>query len=242
MSQKHAHWNWHREMLEGKSAFFAVAVTIVISIGGLVEILPLYTLKGAPEPISTVKPYTPLEQGGRDIYVSEGCYNCHSQQVRPFRAETLRYGPWSRGGEFIYDRPFQLGSRRIGPDLQRVGGKNPNTWHYEHINDPRTLSPGSIMPRYSWLYDYTYTVEDITASVNALRTLGHPYPEDIDVEELVHTQAQGIVDDLKTAGIEVEADRQIIALIAYLQRLGQDGRAALDAAAEASADASVGAQ
>jgi cytochrome c oxidase cbb3-type subunit I/II len=178
---------------------------------------------------------------GRDIYVREGCYNCHSQMVRPFRSETLRYGPWSRAGEYIYDRPFQLGSRRIGPDLARVGGKYPDAWHYEHMGNPRGYSPDSIMPAYPWLFTGKVDPEDVRASVRALETLGEPYSDD-DVAKVpasLAAQQKTIVDSLATAKIQAEPDLEVIALIAYLQRLGRDGRAAIEAQEKASADASA---
>ena len=133
---------WHRRVFEGNAALFAVAATIAILIGGIVEIVPMFTPAG-PEHSEAITPYTPLEVAGRDIYISEGCYLCHSQWVRPMRAEILRYGPWSRAWEYQYDRPFQLGSRRIGPDLHRIGNKYPDAWHYEHMRDPRSTTPGS---------------------------------------------------------------------------------------------------
>ena len=226
--------HWHRRLLEGKSALMAVLTTVAISIGGLVEIIPMYSLAAGPEAIAEVTPYTPLELAGRDIYVREGCYNCHSQMVRPFRADTMRYGPWTRAGEYAYDRPFQLGSRRIGPDLQRLGGKYPDAWHYEHMRDPRSTSPGSLMPTYGWLLTDSYDVADVTASVQAMQTLGVPYSdaEVGSVKESLSKQADGIVASLKGQGIETAPDREIVAMIAYLQRLGVDGKAAV-AAAEA---------
>ena len=226
--------HWHRRLLEGKSALMAVLTTVAISIGGLVEIIPMYSLAAGPEAIAEVTPYTPLELAGRDIYVREGCYNCHSQMVRPFRAETMRYGPWTRAGEYAYDRPFQLGSRRIGPDLQRLGGKYPDAWHYEHMRGPRSTSPGSLMPTYGWLLTDSYDVADVTASVQAMQTLGVPYSdaEVGSVKESLSKQADGIVASLKGQGIETAPDREIVAMIAYLQRLGVDGKAAV-AAAEA---------
>lgn len=223
--------HWHRRLLEGKSALFAVCTTIGISIGGLVEILPMYTIEAGPEAMAEVQPYTPLELAGRDIYVREGCYNCHSQMVRPFRSETLRYGEWSRAGEYAYDRPFQLGSRRIGPDLHRVGGKYPDAWHYEHMKDPRSTSPGSIMPPYPWLLEDKVDVADIQASVTAMKTLGVPYTD----EDVANTGAQmkeqggKIVASMKGSGIETSYDTEIVALTAYLQRLGVDGKKALAA-------------
>ena len=226
-----SNWNWHRNLIEHRGALMAVLTTVAISIGGIVEIIPMYSMSAGPESMEGVEPYTPLELAGRDIYVREGCYNCHSQMVRPFRSETLRYGPWSRAGEYAYDRPFQLGSRRIGPDVHRLGGKYPDAWHYEHMRDPRSTSPGSIMPAYQWLLDDTYDVEDVRASVVAMQTLGVPYSdEDVqDVDEQLAEQAGGIVSRLSDAGIETSPDKEIIALTAYLQRLGTDGKASLAA-------------
>ncbi len=219
--------------LEGKSAWFAIATTVAIAIGGLVEIVPMFTVSAGPERLSGVTPYTPLEVAGRDIYVREGCYTCHSQMVRPTRAEELRYGPWTRAGEYAYDHPFLLGSRRIGPDLQRVGGKYPDAWHFEHMRDPRSTSPGSIMPAYAWLHQQRLDSADVTASVRALRTAGVPYSE-AEVRgtaAAMRRQGQEIVGRLAPAGLHSEADREIVAIIAYLQRLGRDGRAAITAPA-----------
>lgn len=224
-------WNWHRNLIEHRGALMAVLTTVAISIGGIAEIIPMYSMSAGPESMEGVEPYTPLELAGRDIYVREGCYNCHSQMVRPFRSETLRYGPWSRAGEYAYDRPFQLGSRRIGPDVHRLGGKYPDAWHYEHMRDPRSTSPGSIMPPYQWLLEDTYTIEDVTASVVAMKALGVPYTDDdvANVDKLVGEQAGGIVERLASAGIETTPDKEIIALTAYLQRLGTDGKESLAA-------------
>jgi len=220
---------FHRRVFERKGAVFAVATTIAILIGGMVEIIPMYTAGAGPETADWVTPYTPLEVAGRDIYIREGCYLCHSQWVRPMRAEVLRYGEWSRAPEYQYDRPFLLGSRRMGPDLHRIGGKYPDAWHYEHMRDPRSTSPGSVMPTYPWLLNATYDPADVQASVRALRKAGVPY-SDGDVQGVaasVAAQGQTIVASLAGAGIETEADREIVALIAYLQRLGKDGRAHL---------------
>ena len=230
----------HRQ-LEGKGALFAVLTTICVLIGGLAEIVPMYTVSAGPDALAGITPYSPLEVAGRDIYVREGCYNCHSQMIRPFHAETLRYGEWSRAGEYTYDRPFQLGSRRIGPDLQRVGGKYPDAWHYEHMRDPRSTTPGSVMPPYTWLYEADYSVSDIQASLTALKALGTPYTEaDISgAEAAIKAQSAAIQERLRGAKIEAQPDREIIALIAYLQRLGVEGRKAI---AEQAAQAAPGAK
>jgi cytochrome c oxidase cbb3-type subunit I/II len=219
--------SFHRKYLEGKVAVFAVVTTIAILIGGLVEIVPMYTAGAGPETGDWVTPYTPLEVAGRDIYIREGCYLCHSQWVRPMRSEVLRYGEWSRAPEYQFDRPFLLGSRRMGPDLHRVGGKYPDAWHYEHMRDPRSTSPGSVMPTYPWLLNDSYDARDVQASVRALKRAGVPY-SDAEVEGVaasIANQGEGIVTALAGSGIETQADREIIALIAYLQRLGRDGRA-----------------
>lgn len=227
--------SWHRNLFEHRSALFAVAMTVAISIGGIVEIVPMYTLAAKADTLAGVTPYTPLELAGRDIYVSEGCYNCHSQMVRPFRDETLRYGAWSRADEYQFDRPFQLGSRRIGPDVHRLGGKYPDAWHWEHMRDPRSTSPGSIMPPYPWLYEKTYDVEDIQASMKAMQTLGVPYSDQeiASAGENIQAQAAGIVANVGATGATAKGDEQVVALIAYMQRLGVDGRAALEAEAKA---------
>lgn len=226
----HTHQDhWHRRMLENKGGLFAVLSVVAISVGSLVELVPMFTVDYEPHEVAGIHPYTPLEVAGRDIYVREGCYLCHSQWVRPFRSETLRYGPWSRAGEYVYDRPFQLGSRRIGPDLQRIGGKYNDAWHYEHMQNPRSTSPGSIMPNYPWLLEWSYDMADVTASVQTLATLGHPYDADVlaDIPANVQAQADGVVKRLAESNITVTSDKEIVAMIAYLQRLGKDGREAL---------------
>jgi cytochrome c oxidase cbb3-type subunit I/II len=231
-----APYYWHRK-LEGNLGLFAVLTTVVILIGALVEIIPMFTVTAGPQALAGVTPYTPLEQAGRDIYVREGCYTCHSQMVRPTRAELLRYGDWSRAGEFEYEHPFQLGSRRLGPDLHRVGGKYPDAWHYEHMRNPRSTSPGSVMPTYGWLYTQTLDPADVTASIKALRTVGVPY-SDADVAgvaEQLKAQGGQIVQSLASTGIKASPDHEIIAVIAYLQKLGVQGRAAIKAQAAAQA-------
>lgn len=224
--QESAYGRFHRRFLEGNAGWFALATTVAVSIGGLVEIVPMFTASMGPERSEIITPYTPLEAAGRDIYVREGCYLCHSQMVRPMRSEILRYGEWSRAWEYTYDRPFQLGSRRAGPDLHRVGGKYPDAWHYEHMRDPRTTSPGSVMPPYPWLIDDAIDPRDVTATIRALSRLGTPY-ESTDPEWVrgqLESQGGAIVESLARTGIETTWDREIVALIAYLQRLGVDGR------------------
>jgi len=221
--------HWHRG-LERNTTLFTVLVTVAVLIGGLVEIVPLYNVHQSAEETALIEPYTSLEVVGRDIYVREGCYNCHSQMVRPMHAEVLRYGEWTRSAEYAYDRPFQLGSRRIGPDLGREGGMRTNGWHYDHFYDPRAVMPGSIMPAYKWLYRRTISVRDAQASLRALRRLGTPYTDDQleNTERYLREQAQEIVDDLALNGIEATWDQEVIALIAYMQVLGTQIDALLD--------------
>lgn len=203
---------------------FYILTLIVILVGGVIEIVPMYVIPSNIPTIASVKPYTPLELTGRDIYISEGCNTCHSQMVRPFRSETARYGEYSKAGEFVFDHPFLWGSKRIGPDLHRVGGKYPNSWHFQHLLDPSAISPGSIMPRFVWLATEKADTEFLKSKISVMRTLGVPYPEgyeNIASDDYI-AQAKKIVEDMKNAGIESEPDAKIIALIAYLQRLGTD--------------------
>ena len=214
---------WHR-ILEGKPAIFTVLTLVAILIGGIVEFVPTFLIKSNIPTISSVKPYTPLELQGRDIYIREGCNNCHSQLVRPFRSETVRYGEYSKAGEFVYDHPFLWGSKRTGPDLAREGGKYSNSWHYNHFFDPTSMSAGSIMPAYPWLYQEALDVESTPAKIRALRKVGVPYPdgyEDQCIKDL-ETQADSLAADLKKNGIEADPNLEVVALIAYIQRLGQD--------------------
>lgn len=222
---KQATGGWHHTVLERKPVLFTVLTVVAIVIGGVVEMVPTFLIKSNVPTISSVKPYTPLELHGRDLYIREGCVSCHSQMVRPFRSETERYGEYSKAGEFVYDHPFLWGSKRTGPDLHRVGAKYPDSWHYYHMLDPGSVSAGSIMPAYPWLYEQTVN-KDLTADmINALRTVGVPYEEgyeDVANEEL-DAQALQIVKNLKDQdGIEVMPETEIVALIAYLQRLGTD--------------------
>ena len=218
----------HR-LLEGKPLFFTVLTTLAILIGGVVEVIPMYLIKENVPTIPSVKPYTPLEVLGRDIYIREGCLGCHSQMIRPFRSETERYGEYSKAGEFVYDHPFLWGSERKGPDLARVGGKYPDAWHYNHMDDPRSVSPGSIMPRYSWLLTQQLDTSTLPARIKALREVGVPYPagyENGPAQKDLTNQEDKIVADLKQGSINSKPDREIIALIAYLQRLGTDIKSA----------------
>jgi cytochrome c oxidase cbb3-type subunit I/II len=211
-------------IIERKPVQFTILAVVAVLIGGMVEIIPTYLIKSNIPTIPSVKPYSALELQGRDIYIREACNSCHSQLVRPFRSETERYGEYSKAGEFVYDHPFLWGSKRTGPDLHRVGKKYPNLWHYLHMEDPTTVSPGSLMPRYPWLKEQMLDVSTTESKINAMRSLGVPYEagfEKIAGAEL-EKQADEIAKDLQKMGIDVTADKEIIALIAYLQRLGTD--------------------
>ena len=192
------------DLIERKPALLIVLVLMVVAVGGLIEIVPLAFQRSVTEPVAGLKPYTPVQLTGRDIYVREGCYNCHSQMIRPFRAEVERYGPYSVAGEFVYDRPFQWGSKRTGPDLHRVGGRYSDDWHRLHLMNPRDLVPESNMPAYAWLAKTPANAADIEAKMRALKTLGVPYTEE----------------DMKKARAEVADKTEMDALIAYLQNLG----------------------
>ncbi len=192
------------ELIEKNSALLILLVILTVSVGGLVEIVPLFFQRSTTEPVEGLKPYAPVELTGRDIYVREGCYNCHSQMIRPFRAETERYGHYSVAGEFVYDRPFQWGSKRTGPDLARVGGRYSNDWHRSHLNNPRELVPESNMPAYPWLAKTPADATDIETKLKTLRTLGHPYTDE----------------DIAGAAKQLAGKTEQDALIAYLQVLG----------------------
>lgn len=192
------------EKIETNNFLMIVLIVLVILFGGLVEIVPLFFQKSTTQPLEGVKPYTALQLAGRDIYVREGCYNCHSQMIRPFRAETLRYGHYSVAGESVYDHPFQWGSKRTGPDLARVGGRYSDEWHRIHLNNPRDVVPESNMPAYPWLEKNTVEPEQMAPRMKALRLVGVPYTDD----------------EIAKAGEEVKGRNEQDALIAYLQGLG----------------------
>ncbi len=218
---------WHYRLLEHKPVLFTVLALVAILIGGLMELVPTFLIKSNIPTIASVKPYTPLELHGRDIYIREGCVNCHTQMVRPFRSETERYGEYSKAGEYVYDHPFLWGSKRTGPDLQRVGGKYSNAWHYNHLLAPDAVSTGSIMPPYPWLFEQTIDKNQTAKKITALRKVGVPYEEGYEAiaNEELDKQALGIAANLKADGIEVMPEAEIVALIAYLQRLGMDIKA-----------------
>jgi cytochrome c oxidase cbb3-type subunit I/II len=219
--------------LEAKPMLLTVLAFVAVLIGGLIEIVPMFLIKDNVPTISSVKPYTPLEMMGRDIYIREGCVGCHSQMIRPFRSETERYGEYSKAGEFVYDHPFLWGSKRTGPDLQREGGKYPDAWHYNHLDNPRSTSPGSIMPRYSWLLTQKIDTNAVAPRIAALRKVGVPYPAGYENDRALkdlQAQAAKIVVNLKVGSVNAEPDREIIAVIAFLQRLGTDIKAQQSAA------------
>ena len=192
------------EKIETNNFLMILLILLVVAVGGAVEIIPLFFQKSTTEPIAGLKPYTALQLAGRDIYQREGCYNCHSQMIRPFRAETLRYGHYSVAGEFVYDHPFQWGSKRTGPDLARVGGKYSDEWHRIHLNNPRDVVPESNMPAYPWLSKNLVEAEVMPAHMKALRTVGVPYTDE----------------DIAKAAADVKDKTEQDALIAYLQSLG----------------------
>jgi cytochrome c oxidase cbb3-type subunit I/II len=217
---------WGHRALESRPMLLAGLALVAVAIGGLVEFVPMWIIKENVPTISSVKAYTPLEVIGRDIYIREGCVGCHSQMIRPFRSETERYGEYSKAGEYVYDHPFLWGSKRTGPDLHRIGGKYPDAWHYNHMDDPRLTSPGSLMPRYSWLLTQKIETNSLAPRLSALRKVGVPYPAGFEngaAQKNLVAQSQKIVANLKRDMItNAPANTEIIALIAYLQRLGTD--------------------
>jgi len=202
MAQTHAASG--HEKIETSNFLMIVLILLTIAIGGLVEIVPLFFQRSTTQPVEGLKPYTALQLAGRDIYLREGCYNCHSQMIRPLRAETLRYGPYSKAGEFVYDHPFQWGSKRTGPDLQRVGGKYSNEWHRIHLINPRDLVPESNMPAYAWLEKAAVDADGMAPRMKALRIVGVPYSDA----------------EINQAAADVKDKTELDAVIAYLQVLG----------------------
>ncbi len=205
MSNQNTPAGFSHEKIETSNFLMIVLIVVVIAFGGLVEIVPLFFQKSTTEPVKGVVPYTSLQLAGRDVYIREGCYNCHSQMIRPFRAETLRYGPYSVAGEFVYDHPFQWGSKRTGPDLHRVGGKYSDEWHRIHLNNPRDVVPKSNMPAYSWLEKAELDPAVMAPRMKALRTVGVPYTDE----------------QIAKAGDEVKGKTEMDAMVAYLQILGR---------------------
>jgi cytochrome c oxidase cbb3-type subunit 2 len=204
MAQNQKSGGLSHEKVETNNFLMIVLILVVLLVGGMVEIVPLFFQKSTTEPVPGLKPYTALQVVGRDVYVREGCYNCHSQMIRPFRAETLRYGSYSLAGEFVYDRPFQWGSKRTGPDLARVGGRYSDEWHRIHLTNPRDLVPESNMPAYPWLEKTPANAASIQAHMKGLRTLGAPYSDE----------------EIAKAPEEVKDKTELDAVIAYLQVLG----------------------
>jgi cytochrome c oxidase cbb3-type subunit 2 len=192
------------DKIETNSFLMVVLILVVVSFGGLVEIVPLFFQKSTTQPVEGLKPYTALQLAGRDIYTREGCYNCHSQMIRPFKAETLRYGHYSVAGEFVYDRPFQWGSKRTGPDLHRVGGRYSDEWHRIHLINPRDLVPESVMPAYPWLEENLVDAKNLPSHLRALQIAGVPYTDE----------------EIKNSANEVFGKTEMEAMIAYLQVLG----------------------
>jgi cytochrome c oxidase cbb3-type subunit I/II len=232
---------WHKA-IERKPMKMLVLSLVVVAIGGIIQIIPTIFVKSNIQPVvdadgnNVIQPYTPLELIGRDIYLTEGCYNCHSQMIRPLRFETERYGEYSKAGEFIYDHPFQWGSKRTGPDLAREGGLRSNAWHYQHMLAPKDLSPGSLMPAYPWMAEDALDVKHLERKISAMRTLGVPYPKGYEKQALADLKkqareiAEDILSDLKKGGytkadVEKMHMTEVIAITAYLQRLGTDIKA-----------------
>ena len=225
--ETHGKQHWHR-WIERRPMQMLVFSLVAVAIGGVLEMVPTFLIKSNVPTITSVKPYTPLELHGRDLYIRDGCYTCHSQMIRPFRDEVARYGEYSKAGEFVYDHPFQWGSKRTGPDLARIGGKYPDSWHYNHMYDPRIMSPGSIMPAYPFMIDNKVDTSLTGAKIRAMQTLGVPYPEGYDKQANADLLAQGkkIQANLKKDKLDAGATSEIVAMIAYLQRMGTDIKAA----------------
>jgi cytochrome c oxidase cbb3-type subunit I/II len=225
-ASRHAGEHWHR-WIERKPVQLMVISLVVVLIGGIIELIPTFLIQSNVPTITSVKPYTPLELEGRDLYVREGCYTCHSQMIRPFRSETERYGEYSKAGEFVYDRPFQWGSKRTGPDLAREGTgnmKKSNGWHFRHFREPSSMSEGSVMPAYEFMLQQNLDTSQTAAKIRAMQALGVPYEKGFDLQatDSLMRQAEGIAANLRTDSIRVSSRKEVIALIAYMQRLGSD--------------------
>jgi cytochrome c oxidase cbb3-type subunit 2 len=203
----HSHTPSGHEKIETSNFLMIVLILVAVAIGGLVEIVPLFFQRSTTQPVEGLKPYTALQLAGRDVYIREGCYNCHSQMVRPFRAEALRYGAISKAGEFVYDHPFQWGSKRTGPDLHRVGGKYSDDWHRLHLVSPRSLVPESNMPNYPWLENAALNPAELAPKMKALRVVGVPYSDD----------------EIAQSAEAVKGKTELDAIVAYLQVLGTAG-------------------
>jgi cytochrome c oxidase cbb3-type subunit I/II len=236
--ETHGKQHWHR-WIERRPIQLLVFSLVAVAIGGILELVPTFLIKSNVPTITSVKPYTPLELQGRDIYIREGCYTCHSQMIRPFRDEVERYGEYSKAGEFVYDHPFQWGSKRTGPDLARIGGKYNNSWHFMHMLNPRNTSDKSIMPNYPWLFNDDLDQSVTRAKIQAMQTLGVPYEKGFEnvANEDLNRQANEIANNLRndkrvkdlvavTEDVDIDMKsiekKEIIALIAYLQRVGTD--------------------
>ena len=213
------------DLIERNQALLIVLVVLTVAVGGLVEIVPLSFQKSVTEPVAGLKPYTALQLAGRDIYQREGCFNCHSQMIRPLRAETLRYGHYSTAGEFVYDHPFLWGSRRIGPDLARQAGKYPDLWHVRHMEDPRSITAKSVMPGYPALLTSRLDFTAIQSRVDAMAMLGVPYGDAVTrAPEMAQAQAKEVAAKIAEAAAAVRDKTEVEALVSYLQRLGTDIR------------------
>ena len=223
---RHKGEHWHR-WIERKPVQLMILSLIVVLIGGAIELIPTFMIKSNVPTISSVKPYTPLELHGRDLYVREGCYVCHSQMIRPFRSETERYGEYSKAGEFVYDHPFQWGSKRTGTDLAREGTgnlKKSDGWHFRHFREPSSMSEGSVMPPYAFMLEQNLDTSETGAKIRAMQALGVPYKKGFDKIANIELmkQANSIVANLKTDSIRISPNKEVIAIIAYMQRMGSD--------------------
>ena len=218
----HKHTPGGQEKIETSNFLMIVLILLVAAVGGLVEIVPLFFQRSTTQPVEGLKPYTALQLSGRDIYIREGCYNCHSQMIRPLRGDTLRYGPFSKAGEFVYDHPFQWGSKRTGPDLAREGAKRDLLWQVIHLRNPRDMDENSLMPSYTWLFEQKYDIDALPKKIAVQRMLGVPYEpmSNDEIKDKARAQALEIHNVLKGQQTWVEPDSDIVPLVAYLKKLG----------------------